>query len=365
MNPNPKVYEKVYNFFCEKCDYKCIKQQHYDKHLLSNRHNKVITNPNKKVYEYYCEKCNYTCVKQQHYNKHLLTNKHKLLVNDVNNTKYCCESCNYNTINKDQYDKHLQTKKHISATTNSSNILENQEKNFVCKCGKKYKHYSSLCNHRHICNNKNINNTNSNKDLINYLIKENKEIKQNIIDMAKIPTNNNINNTTTNTICKNNKIFNLNFFLNTTCKDAMNIDDFIEKVKISISDLENVGKVGYINGITNIIVKTLKEMDITERPVHCCDLKRETLYVKDDNIWEKDTQQHNKMKNVIKHISHKNIKCLNNWRVLNPNHTNISSKTSDIYQTLISKSNDYNRVSTEDSESKIIKNVMKEIIINK
>ena len=171
------------------------------------------------------------------------------------------------------------------------------------------------------------------------------------------------NNIITNTN-SHNKAFNLNFFLNETCKNAMNIMDFVESIQFQLSDLERVGEVGYIEGISNIIVKNLKALDITQRPVHCTDKKRETLYVKDDNKWEKD-DENTKMHKMIRKVQDKNFRMIKKFKEKYPDYHKPSSKQSDVYNNIIIESmggrgdNDYEK------EEKIIKKVSKEVLVEK
>ena len=156
------------------------------------------------------------------------------------------------------------------------------------------------------------------------LIKENSELKNMMIKVIENGTNNNNNNT----INSHNKAFNLNVFLNETCKDAMNISDFIDSVKLQVSDLENVGKVGYIEGISNIIIKNLQALEVEKRPVHCADQKREVMYVKEDNIWEKEDEANKKLRKAIRTIAHKNICMLKAFRERYPDCQEYDSKQS-------------------------------------
>ena len=212
--------------------------------------------------------------------------------------KFICEKCDYICCKKGDFNKHLHSIKHN--TTNTTNIQ--QEFSYSCECGKGYNHRASLYNHKKTCtlkNNSTIETDNidnsvdhSDKDqLILMLIKQNSELIKETSDfksmMMKVlenGTTQNSHNTTTNTN-SHNKAFNLNFFLNETCKDAMNITDFVESIKLQLSDLEKVGELGYVEGISNIIVKNLKDLDVTQRPVHCTDKKRETMYIKDEDKW--------------------------------------------------------------------------------
>jgi hypothetical protein len=213
-------------------------------------------------------------------------------------------------------------------------------------------------------NNQNIEQNIDKKDeLINYLIKENQEFKNLILEIVKKDTitnnNNNINNNS------HNKTFNLNFFLNETCKDAMNIMDFVDSLKLQLSDLENLGKLGYVDGISKIIVQNLKSLDETKRPVHCTDSKREVMYVKDDNKWEKENENKQKMRKVIKHVTHKNSKLLKEFKTKYPGCEKSDSKYSDKYDKLIIEAMGGKGDNDLEKEDKIIRNIAKVVIIDK
>jgi hypothetical protein len=162
----------------------------------------------------------------------------------------------------------------------------------------------------------------------------------------------------------NNKTFNLQVFLNETCKDAMNLTDFVNSLQIQLSDLEKVGKEGFVNGITNIIVKNLKALDVTMRPVHCSDQKREVVYVKDDNEWHNDSKElpeNQKLKKAIKQVVHKNICMIPEWKKMYPDCIYAESRKSDLYNHIIYESMDHNETNSE----KIIKKIAKEVVIDK
>jgi hypothetical protein len=214
-------------------------------------------------------------------------------------------------------------------------------------------------------NNQNIEQNIDKKDeLINYLIKENQEFKNLILEIVKKDTitNNNNNNINNNS---HNKTFNLNFFLNETCKDAMNIMDFVDSLKLQLSDLENLGKLGYVDGISKIIVQNLKSLDETKRPVHCTDSKREVMYVKDDNKWEKENENKQKMRKVIKHVTHKNSKLLKEFKSKYPGCEKSDSKYSDKYDKLIIEAMGGKGDNDLEKEDKIIRNIAKVVIIDK
>jgi hypothetical protein len=207
------------------------------------------------------------------------------------------------------------------------------------------------------------------KEIMKYLMKENSEMKNMMLDqqniMMKVIENgtNNTTNITSNTN-SHNKAFNLNFFLNETCKDAMNIMDFVDSIKLQLSDLEGVGELGYVEGISNIIVKNLKELHVTQRPLHCTDKKRETMYIKDEDKWEKDEEK-KKLHKVVRKVTCKNQNLIPKFKEKHPDCNTYHSKFSDQYNKIIIESmggkgdNDYEK------EEKIIKNISKQVFIDK
>jgi len=289
----------------------------------------------KKIRNYFCEKCTYKCSKKSLWNRHLTTLKHK-------NT--------YNT-----YINDLQKKIH------------------VCVCGKEYLHRQSLYKHKNCCEISKIideqeepedslvSYTNEH-DLVIHLLNQNKQLQEQIIELCK--DKNNITNNNNNMVNSHNKTFNLQVFLNETCKDAMNLTDFVNSLQIQLSDLEKVGKEGFVNGITNIIVKNLKALDVTMRPVHCSDQKREVVYVKDDNEWHNDSKElpeNQKLKKAIKQVVHKNICMIPEWKKMYPDCIYAESRKSDLYNHIIYESMDHNEVNSE----KIVKKIAKEVVIDK
>ena len=284
-----------------------------------------------------------------------------------NPIEYSCEKCDYFTYNKKDFSKHILTKKHIrniSATFSNNSATE---KSLVCEfCDKPYNDRTGLWRHKKNCDQsqkKSHVEEPSDKQLIMMLIKENSElrkeqsdIKEIILEIVKNGTHNTINNNHTNS---HNKAFNLNFFLNETCKNAMNITDFVESIKLQLSDFMNIGEVGFVEGISNIIVKNLNSLDETVRPIHCTDQKRETFYIKDQNIWEKEEDDKKKMKNMIKSISYKNEKLMKVYKEEYPDYNNPDSRRSDQYSKIMVEAMDCK----EESREKIIKNISKAAII--
>jgi len=293
--------------------------------------------------------------------------------------KYYCICCDYGTCKKSSFDDHILSAKHKMETkgkqmeTQGNAILP---KIFYCEnCEKKFKNRSGLWKHNKICKNKNdINIKNegpTDKELMMMvvqqnamLIKENQEFKNLILEIVKKDTtiNNNNNNNNTNS---HNKTFNLNMFLNETCKDAMNIMDFVDSIKIQLSELENVGKIGFVEGISNIIIKNLNSLDESKRPVHCTDTKREVIYVKDEDKWEKENEEKYKIRKAIKHVAHKNSKMLSEFRNKYPDCLKSTSKMSDKYNKLVFEAMGGKGDNDLEKEDKIIKNIAKEFTIEK
>ena len=288
-----------------------------------------------------------------------------------NLTKYFCEFCSFKCYQKCDWDRHILRPKHILSVPGNNQEIKKLEKTFLCVCGKQFKTNSGLWKHqgKGICksnqNNINMENyDNKNDKLIEYLMKENKEFKEMILEIVKNGITNTTNNTnnTNNTTHTNshNKAFNLNFFLNETCKNAMNITDFVDSIKLQVSDLIDVGELGYVEGISKIIVKNLNNLDETIRPVHCTDKKRETMYIKDQGEWNKEDEKKSKLKKTINKIADKNIRLLPQFREKYPDYNNSSSKTSDIHDKLVVEIME----TDEDKKEKIIKNISKATIIS-
>jgi hypothetical protein len=301
-----------------------------------------------------------------------------------NRKNFECKICDYITSNKYDFQKHIKTSKHkinelsIKSINLSMDLSQkSQEKKFQCQnCNKKYKDASGLWRHKQRCvyeekiytkeeidykeENEIINaNEPTDKELIMLLIKENSEFKN---MMMKVLENGTHNTTYTNS---HNKSFNLQFFLNETCKDAMNIMDFVDSVKLQLSDLESVGKLGYVDGISNIIVKNLKALDVHKRPVHCTDSKREILYIKDDDKWEKEDEENKKIRKAIKKIATKNACLLPKFKEAHPDCSKSSSVFSDQYNKIIVESMGGSGDNDLEKEDKIIKNVAKQVVIDK
>ena len=199
------------------------------------------------------------------------------------------------------------------------------------------------------------------------LVKQNTQLFEQNSEMLEIIKNgtHNTNNSHNNTNNSHNKTFNLQFFLNETCKDAMNIMDFVDSIKLQLSDLENVGKVGYVEGISNIITSNLKALDVTQRPIHCADKKREVLYVKDENKWEKEDDDKKKIRKAIKRVACKNQRLLPKFKEEHPDCGKYHSKFSDQYNKIVVESMGGSGDNDMEKEDKIIKNISKNVTIDK
>jgi hypothetical protein len=300
--------------------------------------------------------------------------------------KFSCELCHYYTSNKKDYDKHILTSKHhkIANGNNLEEMEVNKPPTYECECSKVFKTHGGLWKHKKKCVADNFENSYNDNDsevklLTNMvlevvkqnqeILKENGNLKHLIIDtqnqMMKV-IEGGINNTTniTNHTNSHNKAFNLNFFLNETCKDAMNIMDFVESIKLQLSDLEKVGELGYVEGISNIIVKNLNELDVTQRPVHCTDKKRETMYIKDEDKWEKD-ESNSKIKKAIKKVVSKNQRLLPKFKEAHPDCGTYHSKYSDQYNKIIVESMGGSGNNDAEKEEKIIRNISKNVVVEK
>jgi hypothetical protein len=297
----------------------------------------IIGKAQKAHEKYICEKCDFVCSYLRDWNRHIARPKHQNI--DFGN----------------DFEKKAHKKAQIV-------------KEYICNCGKKYNTNSGLWKHQKKCDD-NTSETNENvviekvdifdKELIITLVKQNAEL----LEIIKTGTNNvnTINNNNCNYTNNTNKTFNLQFFLNETCKDAMNISEFIDKISLQLSDLESIGKLGYVEGISNIIIKNLNALDFDKRPVHCSDVKREIIYVKDDDKWEKEEDDKQKIKQVISSVVSKNLGLLPEYQKKYPQCMNPESK----------KSDDYNKIIMETMEGgvknkeKIIRKIAKEITIEK
>ena len=294
--------------------------------------------------------------------------------------EYFCEKCDYKCSKIYNWKKHLTTAKHSMETLGNDFVAKSGKiANYTCElCDKCFNTNAGLWKHKKNCKNTIIETTNNEviqekNELIQYLISENKEFKNLILEFVKKDNNNitnnisNINNT--NNTNSHNKTFNLQFFLNETCKDAMNMSEFINSLTFQLSDLENVGKLGFVDGISNIIIKNLEALDIEKRPVHCCDAKRETMYIKDQDKWEKEDNELKQMRELVRYVRDKNISMVNTWRDMYPECVKSDSKKTTQYNKICMESfggeTGGEKGSKLEKEEKIISRIAKSVIIDK
>ena len=305
---------------------------------------------------------------------------------------YCCDHCNFETNKKSKWERHLSTQKHknnininkthqvvnksVKQTYKIKDISNTNTSNgFICDCGKKYSYRQSFMRHQDICSfvvsidmetdsvDKEIKNETTDNNMLKDIINENKELRtilkqqQEQISELIPKIGNTTNNNTTNK-------FNLNVFLNERCKDALNLEDFIQSIQLKLGDLEDTARLGYVDGMTNIIVRGLNDLEITKRPIHCSDTKRDILYVKDNNSWEKDSSKSDKMKRAIELINRSNIKQIPTWVAKNPECNDIDDPKNEIYMSMITETLDDDEEKQDKRNNKIVKNIARSVIID-
>jgi len=268
----------------------------------------------------------------------------------LNNTlKYECKTCDFKCSKNCDYRRHISTLKHLHRVNDNSGVFFNA--NHICLvCNTHYKHASGLSRHKKICKyTEPIQSTPLLVDdpmqtnLILELVKQNQEFKDLLIQQSnqmmeqnktiiEVAKNSQVNNNTINNHSNNNnKTFNLQFFLNETCKDAMNMKDFIQSLELSLPELEKMGELGFAEGMSRVFVNRLNSLDITKRPIHCSDVKREIIHIKDDNKWERDNANLDRLRKIIKQLTHKNILKVDDWKKANPGCTEYNSRKNGQY----------------------------------
>lgn len=312
-----------------------------------------------------------------------------------NGKSFYCDICDFECRWKSDYTRHLGTSKHFQQQS-VNNVEKNQpiktaddniESKYICEnCSKHYKDRSGLWRHSKTCKKTSspvetkldsiaeefiLSDKVSASKILLAVLKDNTELRTLMVEqnnkiinlMAAQPAPvTNITNNNTNTI---NNQFNLNVFLNETCRDAMNINEFIENIEIQMKELEFVANNGYVAGITDIILTRLKQLDVSKRPVHCTDLKRETLYVKDSNEWNKDTTDNSKIKNMITKVAKKNYRQIPKWREQNPECQNPENEKYDFCINMMR--NSLGELGDEQIklDDKIMKNIAKVVVVDK
>ena len=263
--------------------------------------------------------------------------------NDKKSTKndriFYCEICQFETLRKSHYDRHLLTAKHINLKNNDKKVPKSTTSFFICECGKKYKHRQNLHIHKKKCvyiktedlNNSAPNGIISKENIIN-IVSDNTSIKTLLLEQQKqlveqqkqiaeqqkqlgelLPNIGNTINNNTNIKQK----FNINIFLNEKCKGALNIDEFIEKMQLTLNNLDFTKTNGLVDGISNIFIENMNKLSLYERPVHCTDTKRDILYIKDKDAWEKDIDK-SKIKEALQNLNTSHFKLVKEWIEKNP-----------------------------------------------
>jgi hypothetical protein len=318
------------------------------------------------------------------------------MTNEKNSKKlalFNCKNCKFICSNKQDYTRHLMTRKH-ELLINPNEKTPKNSKIYKCECGKTYKHASSLSGHKKTCKlineitekpedndklekqaeNPVIDSEPDYKHMFIELIKQNSDFKSLIIEQQKenqtlqkqlidvVKDGKTINNMTNS---NNNNQFNLNFFLNNTCKDAMNMSEFINDINVNCNDIEYIGKNGYVNGMTNMILSRIRDLDVTKRPIHCTDLKRETMYIKDNNEWNKDTADKSHFRNMVKIVAKHNQYQFPIWREKHPASDDMNSETFEFSLKMIQNilgdvGEDHIKL-----DNKVMRNLSKHILVDK
>ena len=304
---------------------------------------------------------------------------------------YTCEPCVYHTTCKRDYERHLLTQKHIEGGGLIKQIIKSSYGYSCSSCHNSFKSRTSIYKHISKCKTSSSHGASGtsttaptptpsataggsdqylrdiiikNQELTSammMLIHQNTELQSKMMELCVNNTTNNTNSHNTMTNCHN-PTFNMNLFLNEKCKDAMNMKDFVNSIQLNLPDLENVDRVGYVEGMSNIIIDNLQKTDVYKRPVHCSDVKRETLYVKDDDKWEREGPNHQKMVNAVLAVEQKNVALVGEWAKANPRCMNSSSKENEKYFRLSKVATDGEK---DGNIAKVIRNVAKKVMVEK
>ena len=344
---------------------------------------------------FYCEKCYFNCSKQSIYNKHLSTTKHKhngyisgyLEIHDTNcilsekcpknNRQFVCSCC------LKSYKYHSGLWRHKKECIDSNHVNNQPENEVVNSPAENFiVHNSALSLDQHANNQiKNLTHENremkKNMKMMMQMMANNAQFQSQIIEMMKTSAKSFVTSDTTpssipaiassgdNAVINsnnNNNTFNMNLFLNEKCKDAMNMKDFVNSIQLDFTDMENVGRLGYVEGMSNILIDNLQKTDVYKRPVHCSDVKRETLYVKDDNKWEREGPNHPKMVNAVLAVEQKNVALVSEWAKAHPTCMNSHTRDNDKYFKLSKAVTDGEK---DGNIAKVIRRVSKNVAIEK
>ena len=302
---------------------------------------------------------------------------------------YECKKCAYITVRESQFERHLLTAKHKKLTNLTEKVPKSSKIEFKCDiCNKQYKSRMGLWSHKKKCepcddtvisttinhNNKGLNDVSKDNNAIMELLKQNQEFKEILIEqqhenqelqkqlLENVKQGQNITNNTIN----NNQKFNLNFFLNEQCKDAMNISEFLENMTLDLEDLTETGRLGYVNGISRILVNKLSELDTYKRPLHCTDLKRETLYIRDNDVWEKEENSKAKLQELVDRVANKNCKTMQQWTEIHPNYTEMDTPDNQEFMKLSNAIlGGFGEQESKQFRDRVMRSVIKEVVVNK
>ena len=290
--------------------------------------------------DFLCEKCDYTCRDSSNWTKHLTTNKHLGKVK-VAKVLLDCDLCDYTCCKQSIMNKHMNTEKHKMKEASSQKAVPPLDYTIII---------SQLLSQNNELKNFILEQVNEHK-------KETAEIMNKVIETVKTSNTNNI---TANTNINNNQKLNINVFLNEQCKDAMNFSDFVKSIEVSREDLENNAQLGFVSGISKIFLDNLRQLSINKRPIHCTDLKRETIYIKDDNKWTKE-EDCKKLNGAIQTITQKSTRTLLNWKAENPDYKDNDSEFST--RCIVIQRNSMAGYDRETYYPKVIRAIAKEVTI--
>jgi len=344
-------------FFCEICDYSTSSCSDFRKHNFTRKHLMATAGKEKNASSIYysCSFCKFTTINKYNYDEHLLTKKHqKNTISETTALKHTCSNCNKEYINYNALWKH--SKKCVVV---NNDILQNNltQSNIISKDSFTPELFMEVLNQSKELQNVLVEQT---KELQNKLLEQNKEHNQQIIELAKNQSIVNNNNNTTN------QQFNLQFFLNETCKDAMNIMDFVNSLQLTTEDFETTGKLGFVDGISRIFIKELKKIDTEKLPIHCTDFKRETVYIKDNNTWEKENDEKKKLKWTIDRIAKLNYNQIHQWQEKFPECRENNTPANEHFFRLARVAlGGYGKEEEDKFRNKIMKNVLKEVVLDK
>jgi hypothetical protein len=384
--------KKRAQFFCEICDYNTYKKCDFDRHLTTRKHLAHLLETNgdtkrcAKSFKYECLHCNYTSQMKSNYDRHLLTEKHKNILygkEKEQEPKHICLQCNKEYMNyrslwkhnktctvvkneiKEGVNSYISNKESIQNTFVSGNVISKEifTPQLFMEVLKQSKELQEvLVEQNKELQNKLLEKENELLEQNNKLLEQNKEYHKEIIELTKKQTTLTNINTQNNT----NQQFNLQFFLNETCKDAMNIMDFVNSLKLTTDDFETTGKLGFVDGISRIFIKELKKLNTEKLPIHCTDLKRETVYIKDNDKWEKENNEKQKLKWTIDKIAQLNLVQHHNWQEKYPVCIENNTKENEYFFKLAAVALGGRGEDEKDKyRDKIMRNVLKEVVLDK